>query len=273
MPYTKQHAVLNNTPAIAAEITENFEDVRRYVNQGIISADIVDDSIDFADIVKGELTMFSGPEHQFTTGQGYGIYSSGTAKQNGFTNTTKQEYLSSHDQATGFASNDHRVENIITIPDSGKEIFLEHKALITYRCFMDIHIYENTFKDPYDLTIQPTKHRGTTKIWLSTDGGKTQVKETTEGRFYDESVFSSGGFTSSWDGPLSEDPMRDTVVPDGFSNNINSFCYRRQYVMFKQFVLSPGTYKLCAVVDAHHETGLIQAQNVSIEVEFVGSGI
>ena len=273
MPYIKQYPIMTNTPAVPAEVTENFEDARRYVNQEVVAADINDDSIDWPEIVKGELTTFTGPEHQFTTGPGYGIYKHGITKWTGITNTSKQEYLPVVNQITDIPIIDPRnVTQIVTIPDSGKEITLEHRALVTYKCFLDVHIMKSVIPDADNTALFP-EHRGTTKFWLSTDGGKTYDTDTTEGRFYDETAYSAPAATSSWAGPIVDDPCRDLITPDGFANNIYGMTYRRQYVMCKAFILDPGEHQVCVVADVHHEWGVVQSQNVSIECEYIGTGI
>ena len=73
MAYVKQHTITNGQPAQAVQVTENFEDVKRYIDRGIIQADLSNASVDAPEIVRGEINAYTR-DHQFTCGDGYGIF-------------------------------------------------------------------------------------------------------------------------------------------------------------------------------------------------------
>lgn len=274
MPYIKQYTITTGTPAEPTELMENFEDDRRFINQESTAVDIGSDSINFTEIVKGELTTFSMPEHQFTCGNGYGIFKTGAYKNyNAFTNTNKQEYLDVWFQNLPPAapSKNRSVVQYITIPDSSKEIVLEHRALVTYRVWFDVTVLVSPIPDADDVAVQP-RHRGTTYFWMTKDGGITR-EGLTEGRFYDETATSTLPAPSSWAGSPAEDPMWDVSAGDGYGNNIDAPLYRRQYCMFYGDVLEAGTYKFGVVANIHHELGIVKVQNMVIETEHVGDTV
>jgi len=192
---------------------------------------------------------------------------------NGFTNTNKQEYLGRWAQSLPpvAPADQHQVTQYITIPDSSKEVVLEHRALVTYRLWLDVFIDESPIKDAEDIAVT-VLHRGTTYFYITRDGGVTREEALTTGRFYDE-VIHDGGLGSSWAGNPLEDPMWDITAGDGFGANIDKVLYRRQYVMFFAEVLNAGTYQFGVVADIHHELGLVKVQNMTLEVEHVGDTI
>lgn len=274
MAYVKQFTITTGQPAEPTELMENFEDARRYINQGSIAADLSNDSVDFTEIVKGELTTFSHPEHQFTCGNGYGMFKTGSQKNiNAFTNTNKQEYLSIYNQVLPPVApgDQHEVVQFITIPDSAKEVVLEHRALVTYRVWFDVTILESPIPDADNVAVIP-RHRGTTYFWMTKDGGETR-EGLTEGRFYDETTYVGNPAPSSWAGPATEDPNWDVTAADGFAANISAPLYRRQYCMYYTDVLAAGTYQFGVVANIHHELGLVKVQNITIETENVGASI
>jgi len=280
MPYTKQFAISTGQPAIAADLIENFEDMRRYINQQVVEADLSSATVGAPEIVRGELTTFSGPEHQFTCGNGYGIFkNTKTRNYSGFSSTTKQEYAGEYaDQsAAGLAPPTQQITSqILTLSNTFKRVELEHRAIVTYRAFLDVLLPQVVIPDAADTTgATIPEHRYTTFMYLSLDGGATTLANTTKGRFFDESLFSSpwAGGPSSWAGPQAQDPMRDQSIPDGYANNIPSEYYRRQYVIYKCIELAPGSYDIGVVADAHHSKGYVKTHNVTIECEYVDDNI
>ena len=277
MAYSKQHAITNGQPAVPEEVVENFEDVRRYINTGIIQADLANTSVAAPEIVRGEMNPYTR-DHQFTCGDGYGIFLDQNTRQiQPFTNLTKSEYLAYWtNQANGASApgSTHVVSLLQTIPHTFKKIVLTQRALVTYRCLLFVKINENKSPDADNNAVIP-KHRFTTYLYLTLDNESASAATTTKGRFFDECAFSNSwaGGPSSWAGPVTQDPMRDGGAGDGYANNINSHFYRRKYQVKKTWDLNAGTYCFGVVGDVHHDNGYSGPHNVTIEVEYVGSNI
>ena len=277
MAYAKQNAITNGNNAVAIDLMENFEDARRYIDTGIISGDIPADTIDTPEITKGELSTVAGNYHQFTCGDGYGNFMDVEPRNfTAFSNTSKQEVTGLWtNQATGASTPPDTMiaSQIGHLTGTIKEFTLPHRALVTYRCFLNVRIPPAANKYVLDTTKYP-EHNYTTYLYVTTDGGDSTEAFKTKGYFYDECVFSSAGATlSSWGGPVTQDPMRDGAAGDGFSAVVSATMYRRQYSMVHTAVLAAGSYKWGVVYDAHHPAGFIECTNVTLETEFVGSNI
>ena len=277
MAYVKQHAITTGQDAIAANLMENFEDARRYIDTGIASTDIPDDSVDTPEIVKGEINLVAGNEHQFTCGDGWGSFMDVESRNfTAFSNTSKQEVTGKWTQqatGTGAPPNTMIASQIGHLVGTMKEFTLEHRALVTYRCFLNVRIPPANNKYVLD-TAQYPEHLYTTYLYMTDDGGETTEAFQSKGYFYDECAVSSAGATvSSWQGPVVQDPMRDGAAGDGYGANIYPPYYRRQYPMVYTKVLAAGTYKWGVVYDAHHPNCFIECTNATLEIEYVGANI
>ena len=272
MPYVKPNAISTGQPADWDQIAENNSDGRRYINQQIIAADLAEESVDFPEIVKGELSVVGGVSHQFTTGNGYGNFIDGERaayRWTAHTNTWKRENIkeiTDQSNAQTIPSSQVVLSNVNHVADSFKTIRLEHRALVTYRCWLDVEVVESPIAEYGDKTVFP-QHRFTTFMYL-TQNGEATWGLTTKGRFFDETSFMSTGLTtSSWAGPKDQDPMRDQGTFDGHRILIKKEFYRRQYCMYKCIALEPGTYNFGVMIDSHHEKIYVKSQNVTVEVE------
>ena len=277
MAYAKQNAITNGQDAIAENLMENFEDARRYIDLGIVSADIPDDSVDTPEIVKGEISLVAGNDHQFTCGDSWGSFKDVEPRNfTAFSNTSKQEVTGAWaNQATGASAPPDTMiaSQIGHLVGTMKEFTLEQRGLVTYRCFLNVRIPPAVNKYVLNTSVYP-EHLYTTYLYMTDDGGLTTEAFQSKGYFYDECSFSSGGgTTSSWQGPVVQDPMRDGAAGDGYGANIYDPYYRRQYPMVYTKVLAAGTYKWGVVYDAHHPECFIECTNATLEVEYVGSNI
>ena len=277
MAYVKQHTITNGQPAQAVQVTENFEDVKRYIDRGIIQADLSNASVDAPEIVRGEINAYTR-DHQFTCGDGYGIFlDSNTRNIQPMTNLTKSEYLPYWTNQANSASapgDSHPISILNTVPHTFKKIELPRRALVTYRCLLFVYINKNKCVDADDNSIIP-EHRYTTYLYLTNDNTAASAATTTKGRFFDECAFSNSwaGGPSSWAGPVDQDPMRDGGAGDGYANNIKDWNYRRKYQVTKTWDLNAGTYCFGVMSDVHHDNGYTSPHNITIEVEYVGSNI
>jgi len=275
MSYTKTNAITTGQPANVSEVNENFEDVRRYVNQTIDPSDIDDNSITHSEIVRGELTTFAGVNHQFTTGNGYGTFIDGSAgsRWTGHTNTWKREILKEWtDQSNGAPAPGGQtvLSNLLTVSDSYKSVVLDRRSIVTYRCFIDVHIDESPIPAINNPATTP-KHRWSTFLYLTRDNESTWGN-TTKGRMFDETEhISAGPVISSWAGEPAQDPMRNQALNNGHKVNIERQFYRRQYVIYKTIALDAGTYDFGVMIDAHNEKIYLKSQNVTVEVEAISN--
>jgi len=277
MAYVKQHAITTGQPAQAAQVNENFEDARRYINKEIIQGDLANDSVDYPEIVRGELNSGT-KQHQFTCGNSMGNFVDRQSRNiNAFTRYTKKEItpLWNNQLNAGSAPSTNRpLSQILTLPDNGFTFELEQRAIVTLRSWIEVHIPETPCQDPEDNATK-CEHRYSTFVYLSNDGGETTFANTTKGTFYDYGVFSGGslgGAPSSWAGPPAQDPMK-THTDTGWSSNIPWSAYNRFYTITKTQLLNAGTHEFSVVYDTHHDVGYFFTCNTTLEVEYVGTNI
>lgn len=277
MPYVKANALTAGNNAEADKLAENFEDARRYINRDIVKADLAADSVDFPEIVRGEYSDITGL-HQFTFGHSWGNFNDRKLRQiNPISGRIKNEnQVKEDDQSNGqsLSAQSRIVEMYQTVPDTAIQIKLEHAALVTYRAWVEVVIPEN-----YSVALEPVDkiaaHRWTTYSALrdptvSANLDPLPLTTTSGGKHFDEIAFTSaGGTTSSWAGPIAQDPMRDTTAGNGFSSNLPGINYRRNYVITKTWELSAGLHNFGVVVDAHHDNGMWWTTNCTVEVEYI----
>lgn len=277
MPYTKANALTAGTNAEAEKLDENYEDARRYINRDIVKADLAADSVDFPEIVRGEYSDVTGL-HQFTFGHSWGNFRDRKLRQiNPISGRIKNENIVlENDQSNGQTLSDQSriVEAYQTVPDTAIQITLENAALVTYRAWIEVLIAEN-YSEMLEPVSKIAAHRWTTYSalrdpTLSANLNPLPLKTSSEGKHFDEIAFTStGGTTSSWCGPIAQDPMRDTTAGNGFAANLPGIIYRRNYVITKTWELNPGLHNFGIIVDAHHDNGMWWTTNCTVEVEYI----
>jgi len=277
MPYVKQHAIATGQPAQAGEVNENFEDARRYINKDIVQADLANDSVDYPEIVRGELNAGT-QQHQFTAGNSMGNFVDRQSRNiNPFTRYTKKETTSLWTDQRNAASaplTTRPLSQILQLPDNQFSFEMEQRGLVTLRTWIEVIIPATPCNDPEDNTVK-CEHRYTTYMYLSDDGGETTMEDTTKGKFYDYSEFSGGGgggSPSSWAGPPNQDPMK-TVADTGWAANIPWSAYNRFYCITRTKIMNAGTHQFGVVYDAHHDVGYAYVCNTTVEIEYIGSNI
>jgi hypothetical protein len=70
MPFVRPNAYTADLPIDASDIRDNHEALRRYVNAGIVAADIADGSIGYDHFQRGEFA-FVTPDYRFSLGNHY----------------------------------------------------------------------------------------------------------------------------------------------------------------------------------------------------------
>lgn len=70
MSYTPPNVFVSGDPVLADDINENNDAFRKYINRDIVATDIIADTFDTPDILKGEYYNVV-TDHQFTTGDLY----------------------------------------------------------------------------------------------------------------------------------------------------------------------------------------------------------
>lgn len=278
MPYVKPNALTPGTNAVAADLDENYEDARRYINRDIVKADLAEDSVDFPEIVRGEYSQVTGL-HQFTFGHSWGKFRDRKLRNInplcGRAKNETQDVQANQSNAQVITGETHIVVMWQTVPDTAIQIDLEQAALVTYRAWIEVQIPENYSEQVHPSTGTVARHRWTSFTALrdptiSVAEDPVPLELISLGRHFDETYFSStGGTTSSWAGPIAQDPMRDTAAGDGFAANIPPMYYRRMYCITKTFELNAGLHNFGLLVDAHHDNGMFWTHNVVVEVEYV----
>lgn len=118
MSYITPNVFVTGTPVAASGLQGNFDALRRYINRGIISADIADQSVDTTDIVRGEYASVVR-DHQFTTGD---IMTSVTEIDD-----YTRAYMTSH-----FKTYDLYSDKMQQVPGMGRRIVMEHDGVILF---------------------------------------------------------------------------------------------------------------------------------------------
>jgi hypothetical protein len=115
MAYVVPNVFVTATPVAAAPLQANNDALRLYINTGIAQADIADNSVTTADIVRGEFYGVVN-DHQFTSGDVY--------TQNVQTDTFDNSYFTAHINAWDLEYTGRFLE----VPNAGKRIVLEEPA-------------------------------------------------------------------------------------------------------------------------------------------------
>jgi hypothetical protein len=118
MSYTPPNVFVTATPVQAVQLQANFDALRRYINRGIVTADIADQSVDTTDIVRGEYANVVR-DHQFTTGDIMtAVYE---------IDDYAQAYMTSH-----FKTYDLYSDKMQQVPNMGRRIVMEHNGVIFF---------------------------------------------------------------------------------------------------------------------------------------------
>lgn len=135
MPFTVPNVFVNATVIDADKIVENNEALRKYLNTGIVQADIDDASVGTTDIVRGEYSQVSR-DHQFTSGDIYTQYRKGDVKSRTYTTGQLKEIddLGSTIQW-------------LNIPGTGKRFFLEDDATVFFHVYSEVRTPEDQLTD------------------------------------------------------------------------------------------------------------------------------
>lgn len=117
MPYVAPNAFTTGTPIVGADLQDNNDALREYINTGIAQTDIADNSVTSTDIVRGEFYGVVN-DHQFTSGDLY--------TQNVQVDTFDMSYFTAHISPWDL----HYTERYLEVPNAGKRIVLEEEASV-----------------------------------------------------------------------------------------------------------------------------------------------
>lgn len=167
MPYVPPNVVVAGTPVDADDLQQNTDSMRRYLNRGVVSADIGPTSVTTNDIVRGEYVSVV-PDHQFTTGDLYTQFVD--------ENVYDYDYFTSH-----FKSYDLYDTKLQPVPDGGKRIYMEYDGLIVVSIGLHVQGDEN-----YELTPVKKANGLYVRISLNDRILTTDTRTASYGRAYTE---------------------------------------------------------------------------------------
>lgn len=117
MSFSPPITFVTGTPITASDVNANNDAARKYINKGVILADLASDKFDTTEIVKGEYANVVA-DHQFTTGD---VYTQNTIASE--TGVGRQYYSST--LKTTLGAQWVQVGQYQIITDTGKSIYFE----------------------------------------------------------------------------------------------------------------------------------------------------
>lgn len=232
MPYTKSYTYVTGDVVIVTDQDTNDEDAKIAVNQGIVTADIADETFDYDSIQRGELDPIVN-HHTFTTGDVFGRYNGNeTINRAYFTSETKAN------NQTGPGSIQYQ-----DIYETGDRFYLEASGAFFYTVGLEAMSLANgtsTGGDGiglWDSKVLVRYTNETTNVTTYLDGTKSYT--------FEEAATTSSG---------SNDPGSGGIRV-------------RRWIGFEWMVtsLSAGWYHVCVVVNPKVETGYFGARTFTLE--------
>lgn len=229
MPYTPPNVFVTNTAVDADDLEQNFQELRDYINNEIVQADVELASVDTTDIVRGE---YSGVvrDHQFTSGDVFTNFVDVNAFQGDYFTSTWKMY-------------DQFAAKMQHIPQMGKRIVMEYAGTIFFT------VGGSFIGDP-NYELKQEKRQNTIFVQVSFNDRvlSTDYKPSTKGKAFTEDdvsadVDNSGNTTT--DGSLS----------------------RRWYCQRYYVDASEGdVVNICLVFNPRSDKSHVTARNLQIEV-------
>jgi hypothetical protein len=229
MSYTPPNIFVAGTPVDSAQLQGNFDALRRYINRGIISADIADQSVDTTDIVRGEYANVVR-DHQFMTGDVMTSFNE--------IDDYSRSYLTSH-----FKTYDLYSDKMQQIPSMGRRIVMEGNGTIFFTVGAAI------FGDPnYELIADKKASAAYVQISINDRILSTDFRPATRGRTF------------------TEDNVNTDVDTSGNVTNNGKFS-RRWYANRYRFDANKGdVVNICLVVDPKCDKAHVSARNMQVEI-------
>lgn len=229
MPYTPPNVFVTATPVDSAQLQANFDTLRRYINRGIISADIKDQSVDTTDLVRGEYANVVR-DHQFMTGD--------VMTSINEIDTYSYSFVTSH-----FKTYDLYSDKMQQIPSMGRRIVMEHDGTIFFTVGAAVIGDAN-----YELLAD----KKASSVYVQISSGdrilSTDFKPATRGRTF------------------TEDNVGGDVDTSGNVTSNGKFS-RRWYANRYRFSANKGdVVNICLVVDPKCDKAHVSARNMQVEI-------
>ncbi len=229
MSYTPPNAFVAGTQVDAVPVQANFDALRRYINRGIVSADIKDQSVDTTDIVRGEYAQVVR-DHQFTTGD----IMTAVAELDDYS----RAYMTSH-----FKAYDLYSDKMQQIPGMGRRIVMEHDGVI---------VFSVGAAAIGDRNYQLVAEKKASGIYVQVSSNDRVLandwRPATKGRAYTEDDF-------------------NVDVDNSGNTTANGTYSRRWYANRYRVTASKGdVVNICLVCDPKSDKMHVTARNMNIEV-------
>ena len=255
MPFTGTITTWNSGDVInATELAQSHQNARDYLNNGIISSDIKNNSITNQEIIRGDAFIVND-DHLFDTGDHFTC--------NG-TNITKVGTSFKWHTSTIKTVDPQQNVRFVSIPGLGKSIYLEDEAdvliNISFWAKEEPNTIVGTFA-PFDglaltalsgisgISTGPINPRAVdSKFRLSVNGVTSSPSES---------------YSFAEDGVAA--PTSNSVA-DPLTKTVHQNSKRKRIYMSQSYILSPGWHQIAVVVDPRNEVGKVGNFNCSFEV-------
>lgn len=229
MSYTPPNVFVTGTQVDASPLQANFDALRRYIDRGIVSADIGDQTVDTTDIVRGEYAQVVR-DHQFTTGD----VMTYVAEIDDYSRV----YMTSH-----FKSYDLYSDKMQQVPNMGRRIVMEHDGVIVFSVGCAFIGDKN-----YQLVSEKKASPVYIQVSLNDRILATDYRPATKGRAY------------------TEDDVATDVDTSG-NVTVNGEWSRRWYANRYRVIANKGdVVNICLVCDPKSDKIHATARNMNVEV-------
>ena len=233
MPYTPPVVFANGNPVYAEELQTTFDSLREYLNTGILTTDVANDSVFTNEIVRGEYYNVVR-DHQFTTGDLY---------------TQFEEIDEFSRDYVGCQYKQVRLNKSlwIPIPNTGKRVVMEAPGKILYTVSIAAIANEN-----YQLVQE--KHQNYVFVVEARDDLIEQGDdvEATRGRYF------------------TEDNVFTDVNNSGNTYDIGAYSRRWYCQRFYINATQAGVYNIFLATDVLCDKAYFSARNANVEVFYNG---
>jgi len=250
MAYTKPNNFTDGSVLSASDLDGNDQALKKYINQGIIAADLKDNAFDTDDMAVGQYEPITN-RYDFTTGIATGL-------ANGVINTDRA-YFTSHVKRA--RQTDATLKIYQSLFETAPALKLERQAdvLITFGgAFISI---KNAVQD---LGFWDSK----VILAYTDDSNNITFIEGTRGYSFEEAnVATSSGSGTTPAGSVN--PFGGNNRPADFLGSDSDFINTsvRRWIGFStKLTLAAGTYKFALNVNAKAETGFTSARSFKAEV-------
>lgn len=228
MSWSPPFSFIGGSQVEAPELQQTYDSLRKYINRDIAGTDIMNNSVQTTDIVRGEYYNVTR-DHQFTTGD--------LMTQFVETDQFSRSYASSHTKQWNLFSN-----NFLPIPNTGKRLVLEENA----ECLYTVSIAPIGDQN-YELLGE--KRNSAIKL-IASYGDRILVTDV---------IDSTNGFC------FQEDNVATDVDGSGNTSLIGAHS-RRWYCSRRRLILGAGVWNIGLVVVCDVDKCHFTARNANIEI-------